>query len=390
MHRARRGLARWHKALLVLTLAAFLVPVAVPSAHADPWADLKKAQEELDKLQNQKTAVDNAYANTQSEARQTQLTLQKVQAELAIAQNTLAELQARLKQSEEALVKAEAELEQATKEFERRQRLLNTRVRALNEEGPVRYLDVLFGSTSFADFISRMGMLKVIVTRDAELFKSIRLEKQALHERQTMAKARRDELADLRAQAQVRAAEVQAKLAETQQHAATLEQLKRNLLSRMDEMDRQEEALQNLVVDAQRAIARSSGKFSPIWPIRRIELTDTFGMRWHPIIGGYRAHNGIDLSANTGEPILAADDGWVIIAGYNGSFGNLVVVDHGGGVSTWYAHMSRINAWVGQQVKAGHQIGAVGSTGWSTGPHLHFEIRVNGKPVNPMDYLPRR
>lgn len=389
MHRRRKGSARWRRRIVTLVLASLALPIIAPSAQADPLDDLKRAQDALDHLQTERDEISNAYAQTVSEAQEAQLLLQRGQAELAIAQNHLVDVQARLRQSEEALAAVEAELKVAEEEFARRQRMLHTRVRALNEEGRVRYVDVLFGSNSFSDFISRLAVLRVIVTQDAELFKAIRHERQVLRDKRAEAVALRDELANLRALAQVRALEVQEKVEETNRYASLLEQQRRSLLARHEEMDRDEERLREMVAQAQRELARQSGEFKPIWPVRKPFLTDYFHMRWHPITGEYRMHNGIDLDARIGDPIAAVDDGWVLTAGPNGTYGNLVVLDHGNGISTWYAHLSEIDVWVGQEVKVGQQLGKAGNTGWSTGPHLHFEIRKDGTPVDPLDYLPR-
>ena len=125
--------------------------------------------------------------------------------------------------------------------------------------------------------------------------------------------------------------------------------------------------------------ARSNSGF--IWPLRG-RITSGFGWRWG------RMHNGIDIWARTGDPIAAARSGRVTFAGWNGGYGNLIIISHGSGVETRYAHLSRINVSVGQQVASGQVIGRAGSTGFSTGPHLHFEIRMNGTPVDPRRYLP--
>jgi murein DD-endopeptidase MepM/ murein hydrolase activator NlpD len=126
-----------------------------------------------------------------------------------------------------------------------------------------------------------------------------------------------------------------------------------------------------------------SGRF-----IRPVEgrITSGYGMRVHPIFKVRKMHTGIDIAAPTGTPIHAADSGVVVEAGYIRGYGYTVIIDHGGGVATLYAHCSAILVAVGQEVKQGQIIARVGSTGYSTGPHLHFEVRINGEPVNPLSY----
>lgn len=123
------------------------------------------------------------------------------------------------------------------------------------------------------------------------------------------------------------------------------------------------------------------------WPLGGA-VTSEYGYRVHPIFGTRRLHAGMDINGNTGDPIAAAKGGTVILAGWNGGYGNAVVISHGDGITSLYAHQSSISVSVGQNVGRGEVVGAVGSTGQSTGPHLHFEIRVNGSAVNPRPYLP--
>ncbi|MBV9737730.1 MAG: M23 family metallopeptidase, partial [Candidatus Eremiobacteraeota bacterium] len=122
------------------------------------------------------------------------------------------------------------------------------------------------------------------------------------------------------------------------------------------------------------------------WPVRG-PITSPFGWRIHPISGVRSFHEGLDIGVASGTPIGAAEAGRVIYAGWYGGYGNYISIDHGGGVSTGYAHCSAIYVSVGQDVRQGQTIGAVGSTGYSTGPHLHFEVRINGKPVDPLTRL---
>jgi murein DD-endopeptidase MepM/ murein hydrolase activator NlpD len=121
-------------------------------------------------------------------------------------------------------------------------------------------------------------------------------------------------------------------------------------------------------------------------PVRG-RLSSRYGMRYHPILRRRKLHTGDDLSARQGTPFTAARSGRVLYSGWKKGYGNTVIIDHGNGVSTLYGHASKLSAKAGQPVKAGEYIGNVGSTGWSTGPHLHFEVRKNGKPINPTPYL---
>ena len=124
------------------------------------------------------------------------------------------------------------------------------------------------------------------------------------------------------------------------------------------------------------------------WPIEgHYTITSNYGMRTHPITGVYKLHTGVDISATTGDNFTAIADGIVVKAGYNTAYGNMVIIDHGGGVQTLYAHGSEIIAQLGQEVKAGDVVLKVGSTGYSTGPHAHFEVRINGETVNPLNYI---
>ena len=141
-----------------------------------------------------------------------------------------------------------------------------------------------------------------------------------------------------------------------------------------------------------RGLFGTSGRAGPMVrpsgvPVRTSNITSGFGSRWHPILGGYRFHTGLDLAAPLGAAVAATSPGTVVVAGWCGGYGQCVTIDHGGGVLTLYGHLSRIDVAPGQTVGRGQSIGLVGSTGRSTGPHLHYEVRVNGQPVDPSAYL---
>jgi murein DD-endopeptidase MepM/ murein hydrolase activator NlpD len=227
--------------------------------------------------------------------------------------------------------------------------------------------------------LQRQGSLKDQLD-DAQ--NDLRKEQAKAEEAQQVAAAEREQVSQLRTQAD--AEREQAWTAEQQE-----QQVIEGIRARRADFEAQYNALQ-----AQIAASVSRGNPTPasngngrfIWPVNGA-VTSGFGPRTHPIYGGSRMHAGVDITASSGTPIKAAGDGVVRMAGSNGGYGNWTLVDHGNGLATGYAHQSRIGVSVGQRVSTGEVIGYVGSTGASTGPHLHWEVRVNGNPVNPMSWV---
>ncbi len=248
------------------------------------------------------------------------------------------------------------------------------------------------------DAMRRATMLQLANTDTADLLEQMR----AVQEDSDIAQAIADNaleqaavlesdmatmLVDLQAQQAVQAelkAELATRVADWEQTVAEFEAEE----AALSEFIRKEEA--KVVVPPPPAATAASGGTSASgfqWPINA-RVTSEFGWRVHPIFGTKRLHSGIDLGAGSGTPIAAAAGGTVIFAGVKGGYGNTVVISHGNGVSTLYAHQSKIGVSNGQQVGRGEIVGYVGSTGNSTGPHLHLEVRVNGAAVNPRGYMP--
>jgi murein DD-endopeptidase MepM/ murein hydrolase activator NlpD len=228
--------------------------------------------------------------------------------------------------------------------------------------------------------IQKQGSLKDQLD-DAQ--NDLRKEEAKAQEAERVAAEERDRVTQLRTQADGEREQVAAAEAQEQQ-------IVEGIRARKAEFEAEYSAVQEQI-NAQIAAAVSrgnpvqgNGRF--IWPVNG-SVTSGFGPRNHPIHGGTRMHNGIDISAASGTPIKAGDDGVVVMAGSNGGYGNWTLIDHGGGLATGYAHQSSIGVSKGQHVSRGEVIGRVGSTGASTGPHLHFEVRVNGNPVDPMAWL---
>lgn len=278
--------------------------------------------------------------------------------------------------------------------------LLKRRLVDTYERGDLGYLSVLLASKSFSDFVERWQDLGLLIAanqravrerRAAE--KKVRLAQQALQATQSQLEAQ--QLAQQRARNQL---DILAQergnlvaLADAQRHhvagqVAEMEGLSQAENDQLVALIREREAQ---IAAARRAAGITTPETAPgaiAWPVTGV-ITSPFGWRRSPFGSGAEFHQGLDIGANMGTPVKAAAAGTVISAGWYGGYGNYILIDHGGGMSTGYGHLSRIDVSNGQQVQRGQLIGAVGSTGASTGPHLHFEVRISGKPVDPTAYL---
>ena len=269
-------------------------------------------------------------------------------------------------------------------------------------------------SNTLNDGAVRMFLLDLAIGNELEIADELRVAEAQLEVVRRQAVARAEEadrerqaqqqrLADLeeaRLAAVELRVEIQSRISEWELVSEEIEQADRDMEREIfrieeeirraeEERRRREEEERRAAIEAERrAHEAEHGPFVLVaWPADG-EKTSGFGPRVHPIFGSVRQHNGIDLDGDTGDRVRAARSGEVILAGQRGGFGNTIVIYHGLGYSTLYGHLSRIEVSVGQQVQSGDRIGAIGSTGWSTGPHLHFELRIDGRAVDPTPYLP--
>ncbi|MDX1934464.1 MAG: peptidoglycan DD-metalloendopeptidase family protein [Capsulimonadales bacterium] len=317
--------------------------------------------------------------------------VREIKARLDSTRDRLRRTKARLARTKQEQAQVAAALAESQRRLQERELTLARRMAANYRQGPVRYASVLLGSRSMRDMVSRAYVVRTIVRYDAQLIAEIKNDRLNVlkWKQQADAKARQvtEQMRELAVRQEEQArdtrrmrhvlAEARTRRAEIEDELAALEADSERIAARI-------RALQETPLGrARRLIAFTGGFLRPVdGPI-----TSRFGMRYHPILHVTKLHTGIDFGAGIGTPILAAADGVVIFAGYMRGYGNSVVIDHGGGVSTLYGHQSEIVAVEGQNIARGQMVGRVGMTGYTTGPHLHFEIRKNGTPVNPMGSL---
>ncbi|HEY8347691.1 MAG TPA: peptidoglycan DD-metalloendopeptidase family protein [Symbiobacteriaceae bacterium] len=376
---------RW---LATAVAAVALVGLGAQMGHAGPQDDLNRALEEQRILEQQRQQAENELQRVYGEAEVAQRELAELDQELAEAEEELDMISTELAVTEAELAALEADLRAAQERHDERMKLLGRRLRVINEEGQVHYLEVLLGSRSIQEFLTRLDMLKELFKQDARLLDEIREEKRQIAAKQEQVEARRTQLVALKERAEEQYNMVAARRAEREIASRQLDQRKRELEAMLDAMEEEARQIQYRIWLAQQQMARPGDGFAPIYPVSGFVITDTFGPRLHPILGTWRNHYGTDFAVPYGTPVHAIEDGVVILAEWSDTYGNLIVIDHGGGIASWYAHNSEFRVRVGDVVRQGDVIALAGSTGWSTGPHVHLEIHVDGVPQDPMSFLP--
>ena len=366
--------------VLSLLISLSVTGTALADDLEDQLADLQRQAEE----QQAKTNEASAKVESVSERlRQIQEELRVATAEYKEVKGQLDSVEDKISDNTELLQKTEADLKVKNKK-------LQQRVRDIYINGQISYVDVLFGAKDFADLMTRMDVLKRIIKHDYDLIMKVKEEKATVEN--TRAQLEKD-----KAEAEVLVADAQAKKAKVEDKESEQQVLLDQAIYDRDTSERMYEEIMAASQEVANMIRRShmssagysgapAGAGGMIWPISG-PITSEFGWRTHPIFGTARFHSGLDIGGDYGMPIYAAASGTVIYAGWISGYGNAVIIDHGGGVTTLYGHNDSLNVSEGENVAQGQVIAMCGSTGNSTGPHCHFEVRENGEPVSPYGYL---
>ncbi len=350
---------------------------------------LQERQRELEGIQRSIRQQQEELRQAERQRRTLLGQIRNLDRQLDRSQRELADIERRLRATEAEVTRVKGELKEAEMKVEHRSDLLARRAVATYKEGPVTYLEVLIGATDFSDFLSRLDLLRFILVQDVELLHEVREDRERIARAREQLEQRRTEITGLRRQAQAKKASIERQTAERNR---LLSQTERDIEAYRRALDDLEQQSRAVTAYIQELLARQrreyQGPLRAAWPVPGFtRVSSPFGMRFHPILRARRMHTGLDIPAPSGTRVVAAEAGGVILAGWLGGYGNTVIIDHGGGYSTLYAHLSRINVAVGAEIARGQVIGRVGTTGFSTGPHLHWEVRVNGEPEDPRQFL---
>ena len=369
------------KAAAALLSAVYLMTLA-PLVQAETLEEQRDAHiEKAEQAQKKKNEIESRIEGLSEEKR-------AVDEAADEATKAYKDVRKELDATETRIDENEDKLKVLNKDFAVKRDQLAKRVRDIYINGQINYLDVLFGAKDFQDFFTRMDLLKRVIQQDYDLVQVVFAEKTAIETSQKELEQDKTAKEKLVASAAARKKEAEKKQAAKQAiidkmetDRATQERIINENLAASKEV---EQMIRNSRY--QPASPALSGGGALNWPLGG-PITSPFGWRVHPITGASRFHSGIDIGGDYGDTIHAAGAGIVSYAGWISGYGYAVIIDHGGGISTLYGHNQALLVSEGQSVSQGQAIAECGSTGNSTGPHCHFEVRVDGEPVDPMGYL---
>ena len=318
--------------------------------------------------------------------------IQELDDQIRQSESEIESLNGEVENLETQIEELTTKIEQVEKNYNDNEALLEERLVTMYEVGETKYLDILFNSAGIMDFLSNYYIIQQMIESDTILLDEIEQEKEEIEKSKNSLEEQKASIKLKKAKKEQLAVITQNNKTLKEQAVANLSEEEIQLQQKIEEYKSEESKIEALIKLATNEYEYTGDYTGGVmaWPIAKsgTYITSAYGVREHPIQGVIKQHTGIDIgNAGFGAPVIAAADGIVTMAGYYGGYGNCVIINHGNGISTLYGHGQKILTEVGKEVKKGDLILEVGSTGNSTGPHLHFEVRINGSCVDPMPYL---
>ena len=372
---------------LCIVLAFVICSFSIISlVYAEEQEDLQARQQEL---QNQIKETNEELEVEQNELSQNLEQVQKLDEKISTSQAQLNELNAKITKLQASIEDVEKKLKVAEEKYNKQQKMLDERLLAIYESSDTKYLDVMLSSRSISDFLSNYFLITELTTYDTELLEDMKKQKEEIELERSKLQNSHKQLATIKENQTKTAKILENTKIVRENYIAKLSDREKDLQSKIDEYNTEVAAVNAEILAAvMEGIDTKYIGGELAWPVPGYtRISSNYGMRYHPILHINKLHTGVDIAAPYGSNFIAANDGIVTKAGFNTAYGNMVIIDHGGGISTLYAHGSEILVQVGQVVKRGESVLKVGSTGYSTGAHAHFEVRINGIVTDPMPYI---
>ncbi len=395
----------WKKSVCLLLSAVIMFTYAEP-AYAVTNESIRKKEEEIAAAKKEVSSLKSNLTDVEALKKELEQSKNDLAAYVVQLDNELSGIQAKIEQyntliteKEEQIVETTEELNEAVKQQEEQYESMKQRIKFMYEKGDTFYLELLFSSDGFSDMANKADYIEALSQYDKNKLDEYVETKEMVQLCKEKLEAEKEVLDEAKVAVEAEEANVSALISQKEEQIVSVSSdisTKEAAIKEYEAMIAQENAeisaLEKAVaeekarLEAEQARVYNGGVFA--WPCPSYKrISDEYGNRIHPILGTQQFHNGLDMAAPGGSPILAAYDGDVVAAAYNGSMGNYIMIDHGSGLYTIYMHCSALHVSKGQTVSKGQKIAAVGSTGRSTGNHLHFSVRLNGSYVSPWNYL---
>lgn len=376
----------------IMALLLGLMSSLLSASASELSSELNSLKGELSSIEKEKEAINQSIKEINKDISSTQSAKANIDREIDVLSREI-DVQEKLVLALTKDIKVKSsELEAAVAKLDEQYDKYKLRVRAMYENGETSYLDVILGSENFVDMISRIEIISQIVDYDKKLVAEFNAIKTNIETTKLALESSKSEEVATKSKLSTQKSTLNTKASKSQALLDNLNSDKAKSKAEWEKADKLERALQAEIQEIARKLAANSGGAYVggdfLWPTPGYKkITSNFGYRKHPILGYNKLHSGMDIGAPSGSKILAVNSGTVVKSTFNNSYGNYVMIDHGGGIVTLYAHMSSRLVKTGDVVARGQQIGKVGSTGWSTGAHLHIEVIKNGDYVNPKGYF---
>lgn len=353
------------------------------------WADndeLKKKERELEELKKQIESMDASIDANKTLQNKTASNIKKVSTSIKNLEKEIADLDVNIGKTENDIEIKTLELSDAEAKIGEKNELLNDRLRVMYKTGSIGYLEVLFGSEDFTDLLSRIDMIQKILVHDQNLIVFLKEQRDIIEEKKIELEGFKAELLALLSSKKDKQSALEKDLKSLISYKEQLQKDQASLEELEDELLNEADSLTAVIKNLQLAKTYVGGEM--MWPVPgQFTISSLFGNRLHPISKTYKMHTGIDISSPRNSNVVAAQSGTVIYSGWYSGYGKVIILDHGGGYTTLYGHNDDLIGKVGQKVNKGDLIAKSGNTGYSTGPHCHFEVRVNGEYVDPLKYV---
>jgi len=384
-----------HKKIICLLIVFTLLSINVFSFAATK----QELQNQQADIESNKSAAEEELEQVKTELSETMQEVQKLSQSILENEAKLEEINLKLQNLQNEIDKTKQKLQEAEANYAKQKDTLEERIIAQYKAGKTSYLDVLLNSTSLSDFISNYYLVGKIAKYDDQLLDEIEEEKEKITKTKTDLEEKESTFKVEKAKQEKTNVVLKNSKAQKDTYVTRLSEDEKALQQKIDEYDtamleveRQLKQFQNQNTASSSSgtgFVAPSGNGQLLWPLPGYSgRSSSYGMRYHPITGVWKMHTGIDIPAPSGTPILAAESGIVVTAGWNsGGYGNYVIIYHGGTTYTLYGHCVELYVTAGEKVTRGQTIAGVGTTGSSTGNHLHFEVRIDGTHHNPMDYV---